>query len=61
MPVRIEKQGPGPVYAKDIQVVDGLSVLNPDHLIATLDTKGPLAMDLTVGVGRDCGVHSPAG
>ncbi|HEX7665081.1 MAG TPA: DNA-directed RNA polymerase subunit alpha, partial [Polyangiaceae bacterium] len=46
------KQGPGPVYAKDIQVVDGLSVLNPDHLIATLDKKGPLQMDLTVGVGR---------
>ena len=50
--VRIDKQGPGPVYAKDIQVVDGLSVLNPDHLIATLDKKGPLQMDLTVGVGR---------
>ena len=50
--VRIDKQGPGPVFAKDIQVTDGLSVLNPDHLIATLDKKGPLAMDLTVGVGR---------
>ncbi|MEO8797037.1 MAG: DNA-directed RNA polymerase subunit alpha [Polyangiaceae bacterium] len=50
--VRIDKQGPGPVYAKDIQVVDGLGVLNPDHLIATLDKKGPLQMDLTVGVGR---------
>ena len=30
----------------------GLSVLNPDHLIATLDKKGPLAMELTVNVGR---------
>jgi DNA-directed RNA polymerase subunit alpha len=27
-------------------------VLNPDHLIATLDKKGPLAMELTVNVGR---------
>ena len=35
--VRIEKEGPGPVYARDIQLVDGLQVLNPDHLIATLD------------------------
>src|SRR5215510_11279662 len=50
--VRIDKEGPGPVYARDIQLVDGLQVLNPDHLIATLDKKGLLAMELTVGVGR---------
>lgn len=50
--VRIDKEGPGPVYAKDVTLVDGLSVLNPDHLIATLDKKGPLAMELTVNVGR---------
>lgn len=50
--VRIEKEGPGPVYAKDVLVTDGLSVLNPDHLIATLDKKGPLSMELTVNVGR---------
>jgi len=50
--VRIDKVGPGQVLAKDIQVTDGLTVLNPDHLIATLDKKGPLAMELTVGVGR---------
>src|SRR6185369_11908343 len=50
--VRIDKEGPGPVYAKDIQLTEGLSVLNPDHLIATLDKKGPLAMELTVNVGR---------
>src|SRR6187549_2945586 len=50
--VRIDKEGPGPVYARDIALVDGLQVLNPDHLIATLDKKGPLAMELTVNVGR---------
>jgi DNA-directed RNA polymerase subunit alpha len=50
--VRIDKEGPGPVYAKDVTLVDGLTVLNPDHLIATLDKKGPLAMELTVNVGR---------
>jgi DNA-directed RNA polymerase subunit alpha len=50
--VRIDKEGPGPVYGKDITLVDGLVVLNPDHLIATLDKKGPLQMELTVGVGR---------
>ncbi len=50
--VRVDKEGPGPVYAKDIQLVDGLEVLNPDHLIAYLDKKGPLSMELTVNVGR---------
>ncbi|NUO49662.1 MAG: DNA-directed RNA polymerase subunit alpha [Polyangiaceae bacterium] len=50
--VRVDKEGPGPVYAKDIQLVEGLEVLNPDHLIAILDKKGPLAMELTVNVGR---------
>jgi DNA-directed RNA polymerase subunit alpha len=50
--VRIDKEGPGPVYARDIILVDGLQVLNPDHLIAVLDKKGPLAMELTVNVGR---------
>ena len=50
--VRIDKEGPGPVYAKDITLTEGLTVLNPDHLIATLDKKGPLSMELTVNVGR---------
>jgi DNA-directed RNA polymerase subunit alpha len=50
--VRVDKEGPGPVYAKDIQLVEGLEVLNPDHLIAILDKKGPLSMELTVNVGR---------
>ena len=49
--VRIDKEGPGPVFGRDISLVDGLQVLNPDHLIATLDKKGPLAMELSIGVG----------
>jgi len=50
--VRLEKEGPGPVLAGDIKVVDGLTVLNPEHVVATLDKKGPLSMELTVSVGR---------
>ncbi len=50
--VRLEKEGPGVVTAGDIRLVEGLTVLNPDHVIATLDKKGPLSMELTVGVGR---------
>ncbi|MFO0659114.1 MAG: DNA-directed RNA polymerase subunit alpha [Polyangiaceae bacterium] len=50
--VRLDKTGPGHVYARDIELVDGLEVLNPDHLIATLDGKGPLSVEFTVNVGR---------
>jgi DNA-directed RNA polymerase subunit alpha len=50
--VRLEKEGPGVVTAGDIKVVDGLTVLNPNHPIATLDKKGPLSMELSVNVGR---------
>jgi DNA-directed RNA polymerase subunit alpha len=50
--VRVDREGPGPIFARDISVVDGLEVLNPDHLIAVLDKKGPIAMELTVNVGR---------
>ncbi len=50
--VRLEKEGPGRVLASDIRLVDGLTILNPDHTIATLDKKGPLSMELTINVGR---------
>jgi DNA-directed RNA polymerase subunit alpha len=50
--VRLEKEGPGIVTAGDIQLVDGLRILNPNHSVATLDKKGPLSMELTVNVGR---------
>lgn len=50
--VRLEKEGPGPVTAGDIKLVDGLTVLNKDKVVASLDKKGPLSMELTVGVGR---------
>ncbi len=50
--VRLDKEGPGAIYARDISLADGLAVLNPDHLVATLDKKGPLQMELTVNVGR---------
>ncbi len=50
--VRLDKEGPGVVTARDIQTSEGLKVLNPDHVIATLDKKGPLSMELTVNVGR---------
>ena len=50
--VRIDKEGDGPVKASDIQLVDGVEVLNPDHHIATLSPGGKLQIELLVQVGR---------
>jgi DNA-directed RNA polymerase subunit alpha len=51
--VRIVKQGRGPVTAKDIQVNADVEVVNPDHIIATLDDdKSKFVMDLVVETGR---------
>jgi DNA-directed RNA polymerase subunit alpha len=51
--LRIVKTGKGEVTAKDIQTNADVEVVNPDHLIATIDdTKTKLVMDLVVEVGR---------
>jgi DNA-directed RNA polymerase subunit alpha len=51
--VRITKQGKGPVTAKDIQVNADVEVVNPDHVIATIDDdKTKFVMDLVVETGR---------
>lgn len=51
--LRISKKGKGPVTAKDIQVNADVEVVNPDHVIATLDDdKSNFVMDLVVEVGR---------
>lgn len=51
--LRIVKSGKGVVTAKDIQTNADVEVVNPDHVIATIDdAKGKLTVDLTVEVGR---------
>jgi DNA-directed RNA polymerase subunit alpha len=50
--LRIEKQGEGPVTAEDIQLLDGITCLNPQHKICTLAKDGRVAMDLTITTGR---------
>lgn len=50
--VRIEKEGPAVVTAADIQLVEGLRVLNPDQHIATVSKGGKFSAELMVGVGR---------
>jgi DNA-directed RNA polymerase subunit alpha len=51
--LRIVKSGKGVVTAKDIQTNADVEIVNPDHVIATIDdAKGSLTIDLTVEVGR---------
>jgi DNA-directed RNA polymerase subunit alpha len=50
--LRIEKQGEGAVTAEDIQLLDGITCLNPQHKICTLAKDGRVAMDLTITTGR---------
>ncbi len=51
--LRITKKGKGVVTAKDIQLNADVEIVNPDHVIATLDdAKANFVMDLTVETGR---------
>lgn len=51
--LRIVKKGKGAVTAKDIQVNADVEIVNPDHVIATVDDdKASFVMDLTVETGR---------
>ena len=51
--VRLEKKGAGEVTAADIQVSADVEVVNPEHVIATIDDpKGSMVMDLVVEAGR---------
>ena len=51
--LRIVKSGKGPITAKDIQVNADVEIVNPDHVIATMDdAKGKFVMDLVVEIGR---------
>src|SRR5438105_2787767 len=51
--LRIVKQGKGLVTAKDIQTNADVEIVNPDHVIATIDeVKSKLTLDLHVEVGR---------
>lgn len=51
--LRIVKKGKGAITAKDIQVNADVEVVNPEHVIATLDDdKAEFVMDLVVETGR---------
>ena len=51
--LRIVKKGKGKITAKDIQVNADVEIVNPDHVIATMDDdKANFVMDIKVETGR---------
>jgi len=50
--LRLDARGPGEVTAGDIQTHPDVEIQNPDLVLATLNDKGRLAIDLTVHTGR---------
>src|SRR6202163_3126372 len=50
--IRLDKRGPGDATAGDIQVTADVEVLSPAQHIASLNSKGRLAVDLTVERAR---------
>ena len=48
----VRKQGPGTVLAGDIQTVGDIEILNPDHVICTLDEGAEIRMEFTVANGK---------
>lgn len=48
----VSAQGPGTVTGADVQLVDDVELVNPEHVIANIDGNTSLNMRLTVARGR---------
>jgi DNA-directed RNA polymerase subunit alpha len=48
----VRKQGPGVVKAGDIQTVGDIEILNPEHVLCTLDEGAEIRMEFTVNNGK---------
>jgi DNA-directed RNA polymerase subunit alpha len=48
----LRKSGPGTVTAGDINTIAGVTVLNRDHVICTLDEGAEIRMEFTVATGK---------
>jgi DNA-directed RNA polymerase subunit alpha len=48
----LKKQGPGQVLAGDIQTIADIQILNPDHVLCTLDEGAEIRMEFTVNTGK---------
>ncbi|HWO89776.1 MAG TPA: DNA-directed RNA polymerase subunit alpha [Gemmatimonadales bacterium] len=50
--LHIKRGGSGPVYARDIEPHGSVTIVNPDHLLFTMQDDKELSMELYVNKGR---------
>jgi DNA-directed RNA polymerase subunit alpha len=50
--IRLRAEGPGEVTAGMIETGSDVEVMDPDHVICTLDTEATLTMEMTVELGK---------
>jgi DNA-directed RNA polymerase subunit alpha len=48
----LKKEGPGTVTAGDIQLTGDIEVLNPAHVICTLDEEAEIRIEFTINTGK---------
>ena len=48
----LKKEGPGPATAGDIEASSDVEILNPDHVICTLDQGAAIRMEFTASTGK---------
>lgn len=48
----VRKEGPGPLFAGDIQTIGDVEILNPELIICTLDEGAEIRMELSANVGK---------
>lgn len=48
----LEKSGPGPVTAGDIQTTANVDIVNPEHVICTITGNSSISMSLKIQLGR---------
>jgi DNA-directed RNA polymerase subunit alpha len=48
----LRKEGPGVARARDIEAGPDVEILNPDHVICTLDEGATVRMELTAAIGK---------
>src|SRR5579872_4532229 len=50
--MRLKLEGPGEVRAGQIETGHDIEIMNPDHLICTLDKASKIAFEFTVDIGK---------
>ena len=50
--MRLRATGPGEVRAQMIELPHDIEIMNPDHLICTLDSGAKIAMEMTIETGK---------